>query len=337
MRPTFAQPPEETRLTRRTANAALLGGAALAALGCETTGSRPRGRPADDRAERRAPVAVSTWTHGLVANRVAVPILAAGGSSLDAVESGCRAVEADCPDRTVGLDSRPDRDGHVTLDASIMTGDGRAGAVAFVEGVAHPISLARLVMERTPHVLLVGAGAERFARESGIEVAPRPLAPDLEREWRKWLEERRYEPVVNIENHDTISMLAIDREGRLTAGSTTSGLAYKMHGRVGDSPIIGAGIYAESPVGGAVCTGLGETVMRTLGAYAAVDEMRRGATPQEACEAAVRRIAARNGDPSSFQVGMLALDHRGRVGAFAVQKGFNLAVDLELRDAPSLL
>lgn len=293
------------------------------------------------------PVVIATWNHGLPANRAGLARLADGGSALDAVEAGCRVVELDCPDMTVGLGSRPDRDGFVTLDASIMTGEGRAGAVAFVRGVVHPISLARLVMERTPHVLLVGAGAEQFARECQVELrdecqrcdAPGGacLSPAAEREWRAWLAEKRYEPKINIENHDTISMLALDEEGRMAAGSTTSGLAYKMHGRVGDSPIVGAGIFVDAPIGGAICTGLGETVLRTLGAHLAVEAMRAGATPQEACEHAIRRIIAKNGDPSGYQVGMLAMDYAGRTGAFAVQRGFTYALQQELRDAASEL
>ena len=283
------------------------------------------------------PVVLSTWRHGLPANAGALRALARSGTALDAVEAGCRVVELDCPDMTVGLGSRPDRDGFVTLDAAIMTDDGRAGCVAFVQGVAHPISLARLVMEKTPHVLLAGAGAEQFARECGIEVAPPKLTPEAERQWRAWLVEKKYEPKVNIENHDTISMLALDTQGRMAAASTTSGLAYKMHGRIGDSPIIGAGVFVDAPIGGAICTGLGETVLRTLGAHLAVEAMRAGASPQEACEHAIARIIAKNGDPKSYQVGMLALDYRGRVGAYAVQKGFNYALGTNLVDAPSKL
>lgn len=284
-----------------------------------------------------APLVLSTWRHGLPANARALAVLASGGTALDAVEAGCRVVEADCPDMTVGLGSRPDRDGVVTLDAAIMRDTGEAGCVAFVRGVAHPISLARLVMEKTPHVLLVGAGAEQFARASGIEVAQPTLTPEAERQWRAWLLERKYEPKINIENHDTISMLVLDSSGRMAAASTTSGLAYKMHGRVGDSPIVGAGIFVDHPVGGAICTGLGETVLRTLGAHLAVEAMRAGASPQEACERAVARIIEKNGDPRNYQVGMLALDYAGRTGAYAVQKGFNYAFGNSLLDAASKL
>lgn len=339
---------------RRTAIAGML---ALLGAGCATDGGRSRSTtvsraatapfPAPADASSRNPRVLSTWNHGLPANRAGIARLRAGGSALDAVEAGCRVVELDCPDMTVGLGARPDRDGFVTLDASVMTDDGRAGAVAFVRGVVHPISLARLVMERTPHVLLVGAGAERFAQESGVELRAECmrcdseggacLTPDAEREWRAWLSERRYEPKINIENHDTISMLALDAEGRMAAGSTTSGLAYKMHGRVGDSPIIGAGIYVDRPGGGAICTGLGETVLRTLGAHLAVEAMRVGASPQEACERAVRRIIEKNGDPTKYQVGMLAMDFSGNTGAYAVQRGFTFALGEELHDAASEL
>lgn len=323
----------DTDPSRRAACLALLASTAAA---CSSTTVSRRVQRAD--AARSAPLVLSTWAHGLPANRKALEVLSASGAgctALDAVESGCKVVELDCPDMTVGLGSRPDRDGVVTLDASIMVGDGRAGAVACVRGVVHPVSLARLVMERTPHVLLVGEGAEQFARESGLEIRVPSLTPDAERQWRTWLAERRYEPRINIENHDTISMLALDAAGAMAAASTTSGLAYKMHGRVGDSPVVGAGIFVDAPIGGAICTGLGETVLRTLGAHLAVEAMRRGSDPQEACEQAIARIIEKNPNPESYQVGMLAMDYSGRTGAYAVQKGFNYALQDQLFDAPS--
>lgn len=333
--------PSTASCTRRTACVGLLAGALGA---CTTRGGTDReegvnlaASRGDARPAPTAPVVISTWNHGLPANREALARLAAGGSALDAVEAGCRVVELDCPDMTVGLGSRPDRDGRVTLDAAIMASDGRAGCVAFVQGVTHPVSLARMVMERTPHVLLVGAGAEQFAREIGIEVRVPPLTEAAQREWDAWRAESRYEPVINIENHDTISMLALDAAGTMAAASTTSGLAYKMHGRVGDSPIIGAGIFVDAPYGGAVCTGLGETVLRTLGAHLAVEAMRRGASPQDACEDALRRIIEKNPNPERYQVGMLALDFSGRTGAAAVQRGFTYALQTQMQEARSLL
>ena len=324
-----------TTWTRRGACGAILGGLAAGCAG--STARVDSDRRATTVRVPAADIVLSTWKHGLPANTRALEVLRGGGSALDAVEAGCMVVELDCPDRTVGLASRPDRDGFVTLDAAVMTGDGRAGCVACVQGVAHPVVLARAVMEQTPHVLLVGAGAEQFARERGMTVAIPALEIECEREWREWLAKKHYAPKINVENHDTISMLAIDSRGVMAAASTTSGLAYKMHGRVGDSPIIGAGIFVDAPVGGAICTGLGETVLRTLGAHLAVEAMRAGASPQEACEVAIARIIEKNGDPSQYQVGMLALDFSGRVGAFAVQTGFNYALQETIYDAPSKL
>lgn len=345
--PPAAQPMHASRrsalrtITSATIGASLaptLATATLSSLtGCATQRTAPETQPtaqSTTRPPRGTEVVLSTWNHGIPANRAALNALRSGGTAIDAVEQGARVVELDCPDMTVGLGSRPDRDGFVTLDAAIMSDDGRAGCVAFVQGVAHPVSLARRVMEQTPHVLLVGAGAEQFARESGIEVHAPARSAAADREWREWLRERNYQPRINVENHDTISLLALDQSGRMAAASTTSGLAYKMHGRVGDSPIIGAGIFVDSPIGGAVCTGLGETVLRTLGAHLAVEAMRSGMTPQAACEVAIARIMEKNGDPASYQVGMLALNFDGEVGAYAVQQGFTFALGEVLHNAP---
>lgn len=272
------------------------------------------------------PVVLSTWDHGHPANAAALAVLAKGGSALDAAEAAARVVESHCPDRSVGLMGMPDRTGVVTLDAAVMTDDGRAGAVAFVRGIEHPVSLARMVMERTPHVMLAGAGAEAFAVSQGVPVVERPLDAAQQQGLDQW-RAKQATPATGPDNHDTITVLVLDAQGVMAGASTTSGVAFKMHGRVGDTPILGAGIYVEAGVGGAVCTGLGETVMRTLGAHAAVELMRQGASPQEACEEAIRRLVRRNREPAtSYQVGMLALDHAGRAGAYAVQPGFRYAL-----------
>jgi N4-(beta-N-acetylglucosaminyl)-L-asparaginase len=301
------------------------------------------------------PIVVSTWRHGVPANEAAIATLKAGGSALDAAEAGVMVTERDPENLSVGLAGLPDRDGLVTLDAAIMDHDGRAGGVCFVQGVRHPIALARRVMEKTPHVLLAGAGAERFAREEGFEIVANELSPAARERYEAWLVESRYEPVANIENqsgggspparlrggpddHDTIGMLVLDADGRLAASCTTSGLGFKMHGRVGDSPIVGAGIYVDGEVGAATCTGLGETVLKTLASFLAVERMRAGDTPQQACEAAIGRVIAKNPDPKSYQVGILAIDRNGSCGAFAVQKGFDFArstlEETALVDAP---
>jgi N4-(beta-N-acetylglucosaminyl)-L-asparaginase len=262
----------------------------------------------------------------LPANDCALQVLRAGGSAMDAVVAGSECTEASNGQRSVGLGGLPDRDGIVTLDAAVMGDDARAGSVACVRGVAHPVRLARLVMVRTPHVMLVGEGAQRFAREQGIEVRERPLDAEQSSKWKEWLKQGLYAPVVNVENHDTISLIALDDHGSMAVASTTSGLAFKMHGRVGDSPVVGAGLFVDREVGGAVATGLGEAVLRTAGASAIVEMMRAGRSPQEACEVLVARMIERVPGAECYQVGVLAMDYQGRCGAFSVQQGFTYAL-----------
>lgn len=267
---------------------------------------------------------VSTWNHGMAANMAGFGALVNGGSALDMIEAGARVVEADATGQSVGLGGLPDRDGHVTLDACIMDHTQNAGSVCFVQNVAHPLSLARQVMEDTPHVMLAGAGAEQYARELNMPSTPL-LTEDSKKAWEKWQVESNYAPVINIENHDTIGLLALDDQGRLAGGCTTSGVAFKMHGRVGDSPIIGAGLYVDGAAGGATATGLGEAVMKTVGSFLVVELMRQGALAQEACEEAVHRIMKAM-PVDDLQVGYLALGLDGSVGGHAIHPGFNYAV-----------
>ena len=267
---------------------------------------------------------VSTWNHGMPANMAGFGALANGGSALDMIEAGARVVEADATGQSVGLGGLPDRDGHVTLDACVMDHTQNAGSVCFVQNVAHPLSLARQVMESTPHVMLAGAGAEQYARELKMPFTPL-LTEASKKAWEKWQIESNYAPVINIENHDTIGLLALDDQGRLAGGCTTSGVAYKMHGRVGDSPIIGAGLFVDGGAGGATATGLGEAVMKTVGSFLVVELMRQGALVQEACEEAVHRIMKAM-PVDDLQVGYLALGLDGSVGAHAIHSGFNYAL-----------
>ena len=277
------------------------------------------------------PVVVSTWNHGLAANEAAWAILSAGGYALDAVEAGVKVPEADPGVMTVGYGGLPDRNGKVTLDACIMDEKGRAGSVAFLEHIKHPVSVARLVMEKTPHVMLVGKGALDFALKNGFK-KENLLTPASKNAWKKWLKtDREFKPVINIENeilenHDTIGMLALDSDGRLCGACTTSGMAFKLHGRVGDSPILGAGLYVDGEVGGAVATGSGELVMKTLGSFLVVELMRGGYTPDEACREAVERIVKKIPDHQKHQIGYLALNTDGLVGGFAMQRGFDYAI-----------
>lgn len=294
-----------------------------------TAGGKPMARAAARRETDLtpdAPLVVSTWFFGQAANAAAWQVLQTGGTALDAVEQGAHVPESDPRNETVGLGGLPDRDGHVTLDACIMDHAGRAGSVCFLEGYEHPVSVARKVMEETPHVMLAGDGAARFAAQQGFET--RDLLTDgARRKWHEWRKEARYEPKANIERHDTLGILALDRATRLAGACTTSGMAFKMHGRVGDSPIIGAALFVDGQVGAATATGHGEFVMRTLGSFLVVELMRQGRSPQAACEEAVGRITRGLGtDPGATQVGYLAMDRDGRLGAFAVQPGFQYAV-----------
>jgi N4-(beta-N-acetylglucosaminyl)-L-asparaginase len=280
------------------------------------------------------PIVISTWDFGIAANKEAWKILEKGGRSLDAVEAGVKIPEADLNNHTVGKGGYPDRDGHVTLDASIMDEQGNCGSVAALEDITHAISVARLVMEKTPHVMLVGDGARQFALEQGFK-KEKLLTPEAEKAWKEWLKTAKYKPVINIENkmpggqynHDTIGMLAIDAKGNISGACTTSGMAFKLRGRVGDSPIIGAGLYVDNEVGGATSTGVGEEVIRNVGSFLVVELMRQGYSPQDACKEAVKRIIKKKPETAKeIQVGFLAINKKGEHGAYAIQKGFSYAV-----------
>ena len=292
----------------------------------------------------RKPVVLSTWRFGIQANEEAWKVLSEGGKALDAVEKGVRLVEDDPNERSVGYGGRPDRDGRVTLDACIMDEKANIGSVASLEHIKNPISVARAVMEKTPHVMLVGDGALQFAVSQGFEKM-NLLTPESEKEWKDWLKTSEYKPVVNIENHDTIGMIALDEHGNLSGACTTSGMAFKMHGRVGDSPIIGAGLFVDNEVGAATATGHGEEVIRTCGSHLVVELMRQGKSPQQACEEAVKRIyknfVNQNRNVKDTQIGFIAINKFGETGAFCLQKGFNYAVHTQennvLIDAKSLI
>jgi len=281
---------------------------------------------------------LATWNHGIASNAEGWRQMQAGGTALDAVVEGTAVVESDPTGSSVGLGGRPDRDGKVTLDACVMNAAGDAGGVCFLEDIEHPVRVARAVMEDTPHVLLAGEGARDFALAKGFPKCDL-LTQDSRRAWEEWKQSAEYKPIINVENHDTIGMLAQDLDGNLAGACTTSGLAFKLRGRVGDSPIIGAGLFVDNEVGACTATGLGEAVMKTLGSFLVVELMRQGASPAEACLEATQRIAARM-PVADLQVGYLAMDTQGRAGANAIHGGFNYARTVEgqteLIDAPSL-
>jgi N4-(beta-N-acetylglucosaminyl)-L-asparaginase len=282
------------------------------------------------------PIVISTWDFGKAANAEAWKILSKQGRALDAVEAGVKIPEADPTNHSVGYGGLPDRDGIVTLDACIMDEKSNCGSVMCLESIVHPISVARLVMEKTPHIVLAGNGALEFALANGFK-KENLLTPESEKIWKEWLRSSKYEPVINVENkkyspggpfnHDTIGMLALDSEGNLSGACTTSGMAFKMHGRVGDSPIIGAGLFVDNEIGSATSTGVGEEVIRIVGSHLVVEYMRQGLTPRDACKKAVDRIVLRDqAKAKQLQVGFLAMKKDGSYGAFCIQKGFTYAV-----------
>lgn len=270
------------------------------------------------------PLVIATWPRK-EATAAAWDALRAGGSALDAAERGVMVQEADQNDSSVGYGGRPDREGNVTLDACVMDETGNAGSVCALQNIKHPVSVARKVMEETPHVMLVGEGALQFALEQGFE--EEDLLTEASREaWQKWLETSDYQPVINVENHDTIGMVTIDGQGNLSGACTTSGLAYKMAGRVGDSPIIGAGLFVDNEVGGAVATGMGEAVLKSVGSFLVVELMRQGYSPEDACKEAVMRIVRRQSNYKQIQVGYAAVNKAGEYGAYCIQPGFSYTV-----------
>lgn len=292
----------------------------------------------------RKPIVISTWDAGINANKAAWNILTIGGTALDAVERGVMVTEDEI-NCCVGLGANPDRDGKVTLDASIMDDKGNCGSVAFLERIKHPICVARKVMEKTPHVMLAGLGAQQFAIEEGFALEEDKLSKSAEKAYKNWLKLKKYQPAINREqqghgpfapsiledgtyNHDTIGMLALDAKGRLSGSCTTSGQGFKMRGRIGDSPIIGAGLFVDSEVGAAVSTGQGEDVIRIAGCHLVVELMRQGYSPESACKKAIERLIRLKGEAycSAIQVCFIALTNKGAYGAYALKKGFNYAV-----------
>lgn len=293
------------------------------------------------------PISIATWDSGLEVNDVAWQILKSGGRALDAVEKGANQIEntINC---CVGLGGNPDRDGFVTLDACIMDEHHNCGSVAFLESIKNPISVARAVMEKTPHVMLVGEGAKKFALADGFKDEGYQLSLDAKKEYENWLKKSEYNPEINIEhkqsqkadpptklndgsfNHDTMGIIALDIHGNLSGACTTSGMGFKMRGRVGDSPIIGAGLYVDNEVGAATSSGQGEEVVRICGTHTVVEMMRMGKSPEEACRIAIERIIKINPmKAKDFQVGFLALNKKGKFGAYAIQPGFSYAVKMD--------
>jgi len=291
------------------------------------------------------PVVISTWDAGIAANKAAWEVLSKKGKAIDAVEKGVMVTE-NSQNCCVGLGANPDRDGFVTLDASIMDDKFNCGSVAFLERIKHPISVARRVMEKTPHVMLVGVGAQQFAIAEGFPLEDQKLSENAKKAYQDWLKRSEYKPpAINVENkqghgpfapvkldtgewnHDTIGMVAMDAMGNLSGSCTTSGAGFKMRGRVGDSPIIGAGLFVDNEVGACTATGQGEDVIRVAGSHSVVELMRQGLSPEAACKKIVERIVKIKGNKvKEIQVAFLAVNKKGQVGAFAIHPGFEYAL-----------
>ena len=263
---------------------------------------------------------ISTWKT-TEANQKAGQMLDKGEHALDAAVAGVAIEEENPKNTTVGYGGAPDRTGKVTLDACVMNHLGDCGSVVAVENIVNVARLAKDVMEKTPHVMLSGKGAEEFAISQGYKKTDL-LTDKSKKEWKEWLKDQDYRPIINIENHDTIGMLCIDKNNNLSGACTTSGLAYKMKGRVGDSPIIGSGLFIDNKIGGAVATGLGEEVVKTVGSFLVVELMRQGLSPQEACEKAIKRIVSNNSQENKFQVAYIAMNKKGEVGSYSIEPGF---------------
>lgn len=293
------------------------------------------------------PVVISTWKHGLDANEAAYKILDKGGNSLDAVEFGVRVSEDDPTVLSVGYGGLPDERGVVTLDAAIMDWRARIGSVICVENIHNPVSLARLVLEDTEHTVLAAGGAYDFALKNDF-IPENLLTEESIKRFREWkasgkkkaeemhtddfkLQKENLSRINEDGNHDTIGMVAIDSEGHVSASCTTSGMAWKLHGRVGDSPIIGSGLYVDGEIGGAASTGRGEECIRACGSFLIVELMRNGKTPMEACRLACERVYRLNklsdiNRDHIYQVGFIALNVKGEYGAYSVREGFQYAL-----------
>ncbi|MDA9283970.1 N(4)-(beta-N-acetylglucosaminyl)-L-asparaginase [Flavobacteriaceae bacterium] len=304
---------------------AALGSVGITALGSSLAATAATPKGAKDTQDvpvsnSLLPVVIATWSVKQ-ATKKAWQSMEQGSSALDAVIAGCGVEEANALGQSVGIGGLPDRDGQVTLDACVMNEKGDYGAVLCMQNIKHPIAVAKKVMEDTPHVILAGVGAEEFAVSQGFK-RENLLTEQSKKDWEIWKKTSKYKPIINIENHDTIGMLAIDKNGTISGGCTTSGLAYKMSGRVGDSAIVGSGLFVDNEIGAATATGLGEEVLKTVGSYLIVELMRQGKSPQEACELAILRIIEKTPNFEDFQVGYIAVNKKGETGAYSIHEGF---------------
>lgn len=267
------------------------------------------------------PCAVATWTFGKPAAQVAGRLLGEGVDLLTAIEQGIVSVELDATVGSVGYGGSPNSSGVMEFDAAIMDGrDHRVGSVAGLRGCRTPVSVARRVLERSRHSMLVGEGAGEFARAQGF-VAAETLSPEAAERYRAWRQTRP-----GVSSHDTIGLVAVDAEGNVAAGCSTSGLAFKDPGRVGDSPVIGSGLYADNAAGAAAATGNGDEILKFCMSFLAVELMRAGASPDGACARTIGRYRDQHPERAGEHVALIAVSPCGEHGAAAQGGEFPFAV-----------
>jgi len=320
------------RLDRRGFIKSIAGGAVLATADFAVTEAAETG-----------PVFLSTWVHGKPANDRAVEVLQAGRSLLDAVEKGINVPENDPNVTSVGYGGLPNEEGVVELDAAIMDGARhRAGSVCSLHSIKNPISVARQVLEKTRHTTLAGEGAFRFALKMGFQ-PEQLLTPESLKKWLEWKSDpkgKRY--WLSPEDHDTIGMVATDGKGHVVSGCSTSGLAWKIPGRVGDSPLVGCGVYADDNAGAASATGDGDLMTNYCTSVSIVHYMARGASPQDACTELLQHMVKTDLRNRTGEVCVIALNNRGEVGAASMKSTYRLKYALwrdgksELLDAVAL-
>ena len=314
---------------------------AAAALGMTELGAagEPAGAP-----DAGQPVFLSTWVHGKPANERAAEVFRQGGSLLDSIEKGINVPENDPSVTSVGYGGLPNAQGVVELDAAIMDGTRhRAGAVCSLHEIKNPISVARLVLEKTKHTTLAGEGALRFALRMGFQ-PEQLLTPESLKKWLEWKSNPKRETfwLDPTQNHDTIGMVGTDGKGHVVSGCSTSGLAWKIPGRVGDSPLIGCGVYADDNTGAASATGDGDLMTNYCTSVSIVHLMARGASPQDACAELLQHMAKTDPKNKSADVCVIAMNARGETGAASIRSGYRLKYALwrngesQLLDAPAL-
>ena len=283
------------------------------------------GVPAQAAESGGGPVFLATWKHGLPAVDKAAEVFHQGGSLLDAIEKGINIPEEDPEVTSVGYGGLPNAEGIVELDAGIMDGTRhRAGAVTGLRGVKTPISVARLVLEKTSHTTIGGIGLQEFARNMGYH-PEQLLTPNSLKKWMEWKANPHHQTFwLSPENHDTIGVVATDGKGHIVAGCSTSGLAWKIPGRVADSPLVGCGYYADDRAGGASATGDGDLMTNYCTSVSIVQMMARGASPQEACEELLRDMVKADAKNKEGECAVIAMNNRGEVGAASMNAKFHL-------------